>query len=179
MAKRGAMTVRKQVEAAVMQGVGIPQKKIAKKMGVTQQAISRHLNKDELKQIVVDAQSKMVTEFLQPALDNVSFLLSNYRETITIKGENDIELKIPVLSKEQMNHAWDATKVVLTCVGISPYPSESKLVQYIYNEIKQVFMSPNMALALEKYGQSLKLPENKPVELIEGDDYASQDRETA
>lgn len=153
MPNNGRLTVQEKNLAISMYIAGSTQDEIGKAVGVTRPAISRLFNKEDIKEHIVNAQTELTIRCLTPVLDNMYWLISNYRST-TIDNKGNA---VPLLSKEQLNHAWDAHKEILKSTGISPYPTDSKLVQYIYQDNRQVFMSPVMSEALKKYGSSLKL----------------------
>lgn len=160
----GKLTPKQEAEAIAMYVAGDPQYKIGKHFGKTQQTISQIFSKDHIKKHIQDAQTEITIRNLTPALDNIHWLITNYRE-FEKDADGNFKLnkfgqKIPVLPKEMLNHAWDAHKELLKSTGISPYPTDSKLVQYVYQDNRQVFMSPVMQEALNNYAKSLKLPDS-------------------
>ena len=149
------LTVEERAEAVAMFVAGANQRDVAERFGVSQPSISHLFGKEEIKEIITSAQKELTIRCLKPAIENIHWLIQNYRKNkIDENGKT-----VPLLPREQLNHAWDAHKEVLKSTGITPYPTDSKLVQYIYQDNRQVFMSPVMSEALKKYGESLKLPD--------------------
>ena len=144
---------------------GYSQLEIGKRFNKSQNTISRIFSKEDIKEHITSAQKELTIRCLTPVLENIGWLVRNYREVLRLPdGMPKVDKNgqtIPVLNKEQLNHAWDAHKEILKAAGITPYPTDSKLVQYIYQDNRQVFMSPVMAGALKKFGESLKLTKDE------------------
>ena len=161
------LTVEEKAEAIAMYVGGHSQRDIGERFHVTHGAISKIFSKEDIKNHITNAQKELTIRCLTPVLENIGWLVRNYREVLRDADGNPKVDKfgqtISVLNKEQLNHAWDAHKEILKAAGITPYPTDSKLVQYIYQDNRQVFMSPVMSEALKKYGESLKLTKDEDV----------------
>ncbi|OHB69267.1 MAG: hypothetical protein A2W23_07615 [Planctomycetes bacterium RBG_16_43_13] len=158
------LTPEEKSQAIAMYVAGESQLNIGKRFGIAQTSISVLFAKEDIKEHITSAQKELTIRCLTPVLENIGWLVRNYREVQrTPDGSPKLDKygnEIPLLNKEQSNHAWDAHKEILKAAGITPYPTDSKLVQYIYQDNRQVFMSPVMSEALKKYGDSLKLNDN-------------------
>src|SRR3972149_12140120 len=146
---------------------GESQLNIGKRFGIAQTSISVLFAKEDIKEHITSAQKELTIRCLTPVLENIGWLVRNYREVLRLPdGTPKVDKNgqtFPLLNREQLNHAWDAHKEILKAAGINPYPTDSKLVQYIYQDNRQVFMSPVMAVALKKFGESLKLTKDEDV----------------
>src|SRR3990170_8744143 len=146
---------------------GYSQRDIGERFNVTHGAISKIFSKEDIKNHITNAQKELTIRCLTPVLENIGWLVRNYREVLRLPdGTPKVDKNgqtFPLLNREQLNHAWDAHKEILKAAGITPYPTDSKLVQYIYQDNRQVFMSSVMSEALKKYGESLKLTKDEDV----------------
>src|SRR3990167_4281584 len=158
------LTIEEKAEAIAMYVAGYNQTDIGKRFNRHQNTISRIFAKEDIKEHITSAQKELTIRCLTPVLENIGWLVRSYRDVArSPDGSPKLDKygnEIPLLNKEQSNHAWDAHKEILKAAGITPYPTDSKLVQYIYQDNRQVFMSPVMSEALKKYGDSLKLNDN-------------------
>src|SRR3972149_1239860 len=161
------LTVEEKAEAIAMYVGGHSQRDIGERFHVTHGAISKIFSKEDIKNHITSAQKELTIRCLTPVLENIGWLVRSYRDVARSPDGNPKLDKngktIPMLNREQLNHAWDAHKEILKAAGVTPYPTDSKLVQYIYQDNRQGFMSPVMSEALRKYGDSLKLTSNDNV----------------
>jgi len=161
------LTIEEKAEAIAMYVAGYNQTDIGKRFNRHQNTISRIFSKEDIKEHITSAQKELTIRCLTPVLENIGWLVRSYREIVrNLDGTPKLDKngqEIPFLNKEQLNHAWDAHKEILKAAGITPYPTDSKLVQYIYQDNRQVFMSSVMSEALKKYGESLKLTKDEDV----------------
>lgn len=151
------LTTEQKAQAIAMYIEGTPQKDIAKGFGVSQQAISQMFCKDDMRQIIESANQELILRTITPTIENMHWLVTSYRKTTV----NEDGKSVPVLCKEQLNHAWDAQKEVLKATGITPYPTQPILVQNIYNDNRQQLISPVMWEVIKKYAESFKLNGNE------------------
>ena len=157
------ITPEQKAQAIAMYIAGTPQKDIAKCFGVSQQAISQMFCKDDMRQIIESANQELILRTITPTIENMHWLVTSYRKT-TIDEDGK---SVPVLCREQLNHAWDAQKEVLKATGITPYPTQPILVQNIYNDNRQQLISPVMWEVIKKYAESFKLvPEESEGDVI-------------
>lgn len=155
--KSKRFTPEEKAKAIAMYIAGSPQKDIAKCFGKSQQAVSQMFSKDDMRQIIETANQELILRTITPTIENMHWLVTSYRKT-TIDEDGKT---VPVLSREQLNHSWDAQKEVLKATGITPYPTQPVMIQNIYNDNRQQLISPVMWEVIKKYAESFKLNGNE------------------
>lgn len=150
-------TPEEKYQAVALYVAGESQKDIAKVFGKSQQAVSRMFSTSDMREIIENANRELILKTINPTIENMHWLVTNYRKTT--KDEDG--KSVPVLCREQLNHAWDAQKEVLKATGITPYPTQPTLIQNIYNDNRQQLISPVMWDVIKKYAESFKLNKNE------------------
>lgn len=151
------ITPEQKANAIAMLIAGKTHKEIGKCFNVSQQAISQMFSKEDMRQIIEGANQELILRTITPTIENMHWLVTSYRKT-TVDEDGK---SVPVLCREQLNHAWDAQKEVLKATGITPYPTQPILVQNIYNDNRQQLISPVMWEVIKKYAESFKLTGNE------------------
>ena len=138
LSKRDAFVAGKLVE-------GVAQRKIAKEVGLTQQAVSYIANKDNVREIVERAHSKLINSTLSTAVANIDFAVNSYQKT------KDSQLK---------EHGYKASEKVLEAAGLLSSHAQSIVHQTYINQQTNV-MNPVINDLISKHFEGYVLP--KPV----------------
>lgn len=126
--------------------VGESQNSIARDVGLDQSQVSRWSRKEDIRAFIEQEQKKLL-EVVPDAVGNVMFLVREMKD-------------IPAKDTKRRELSYKASADVLKSVGLLPTPLQSQTLVNIYSS-QNVFMSPAMAEALKKYGESLKLPQKE------------------
>jgi len=132
--------------------VGESQSSIANSVGLDQSQVSRFSSREDIRAFIEEEQKKLL-EVVPDAVGNVMSLVREMKD-------------IPAKDTKRRELSYKASTDVLKSVGLLPTPLQSQTLVKIYSS-QNVFMSPVMAEALKKYGESLKLsPEEMEGETI-------------
>ena len=132
--------------------VGEPQNSVAKDVGLDQSQVSRFSRREDI-QAFIEQEQKRLLDVVPDAVENVMSLVREMKD-------------IPAKDTKRRELSYKASTDVLKSVGLLPTPLQSQTLVKIYSS-QNVFMSPVMAEALKKYGESLKLsPEEMEGETI-------------
>ncbi len=132
--------------------VGESQSSIANSVGLDQSQVSRFSSREDIRAFIEEEQKKLL-EVVPDAVGNVMSLVREMKV-------------IPAKDTKRRELSYKASADVLKSVGLLPTPLQSQTLVKICSS-QNVFMSPVMAEALKKYGESLKLsPEEMEGETI-------------
>lgn len=153
MSQTSKLNTEQKAQAIAMYVAGASQTEIGRRFDIDNSCISRMFQKPDIKEIIENANTELILRTLNPTIENIHWLITNYRKT-TI---NEDGKSVSVLSKEQSNHSWEAQKEVLKATGITPYPTQPIMVQNIFNDNRQQLISPVMWEVIQKYAESFRL----------------------
>lgn len=136
---------------------GVSNYRIAKDAGVCRQTVRRSLKLPDVKAYIEKAQKRIIATCLEPAIENIEYLVQNYRTT---KTDNEGNVT-PVLEGVEKEHSFKMHMPVLEIAGVKPLPYQSQFIQNIYQDNKNVLILPVIEEALTKYVDSFKLISNE------------------
>lgn len=139
---------------------GVTTSQIAREAGMSRQTIQQRLKLPEIKDYIEKAQKRIISTCLEPAIDNMEYLVQNYKAT-TVDKEGVVR---PVLDAVEKEHSFKMHMPVLEIAGVKPLPYQSQFIQNIYQDNKNVLILPVIEEALNKYVDSFKLISNESEE---------------
>jgi len=117
--------------------VGVPQKEIAKQVGLDRSQISRFSNRKDIKPFIEHEQLRLV-EVVPDAVENVKNL---------VRGMKDI----PEGENKRRELSYKATSDVLKSVGLLATPVHSQTLVNIYNNNSDIHFAPEVMEILKRH----------------------------
>src|SRR3989304_2876503 len=100
------LTIEEKAEAIAMYVAGYSQVDIGKRFNKAQNTISRIFNKEDIKSHITSAQKELTIRCLTPVLENIGWLVRNYREVLRLPdGTPKVDKNgqtFPLLNREQL-----------------------------------------------------------------------------
>ena len=131
--------MKKQIAKALVGGES--QTAIARTLGVSQSTISRLANREDIKPFIEQEQMKLV-EVVPDALENIKELVREMKD-------------IPKDKTKRRELSYKASHDVLKAVGLMPTPMQSPLIMNIYNDNRNLTLSPFMRELLDRHDKEL------------------------
>lgn len=144
-----------------MRAEGASLQAIGNALGVTKQTAQYHIKKDQLQQLIKNAQTELINQSLMTAVDNqINKIKAS--QTITNKILNEEKLTDGAVKLLELGH--DAEKQMLQSTGIHPSHTQSIQINNILVDNRQE-LSPAIESLLAKHLQV----EGKVIDVESGD----------
>jgi predicted transcriptional regulator len=140
------MLKERDVQIAQMAIEGRSQREIAEVAGVTQQAVSKVLNKDEIKALVDQAQEIIATGAITAA-DNMIGAAEYFRDYLKkLKKGEKMEQDV---DKQMIDYGFKASREIGKSTGSLAGDAPSVFVQNIYNDNRSIGTPPEIMQLLK------------------------------
>lgn len=128
-----------------MKAMGYTDAYVGRKMGVTRQAVWYLRTREDIQELI-DTENKRFLESLPEAVDNIKFLIKDFRDEIGKENPN----------KQKVEYGFKGSVKALESAGIAPGVSSSVMIQNVFNQ--QNLISPLIDGVLDKYLEGVTVP---------------------
>jgi len=143
--------------AEIVTGIAakIPYRQIASKIGCSAATVCCTAKKPEVKELIEQAQKRLLSETLETATCNIIGLVNDYDKP-PVSPENE-DKEVVDYNKQRKDHGFRATIKILESAGMLPSHAPSLHVQNIYNQTT-IQLTPLVQGILDKFAGSIQEP---------------------